>query len=152
LARGRRLDLLLKEVSCLNPNKCYLIIDDVLTHKTGKHIEEVGRYKDHTNNSYTLGHVLVTSHHLSVKGGFPIGLRLYKQLEDKKDPEFSSKIDLAKELIKETISLDLRSRTVVFDRWYFSKELTDFIEGPLKAGWQPAKAIVFLSSTTRGLP
>jgi SRSO17 transposase len=74
-----------------------------------------------------LGHVLVTSHHLSFKGGFPIGLRLYKQLEDKKDPEFSSKIDLAKELVKEAINLDLRSKTVVFDRWYFSKELTDFI-------------------------
>lgn len=130
----RRLGLILKQVSPLNPNKCYLVVDDVLTHKTGKHMEEVGRYKDHTNNSYTLGHVLVTTHHLSAKGHFPIGDSLYKQRANKEDPEFRSKIELAKQLVKEASNLQLPFKTVLFDSWYFCKGLTSFVES-LDKNW-----------------
>lgn len=124
----RHLGLILKEVHPLNPNKCYLVVADVLTHKTGKRMEEVDRYKDHTNNSYTLGHVPVTTHHLSAKGHFPIGYRLYKQRANKEDHEFSSKIELAKRLVEEAVSLQLPFETVLFDCWYFCKELISLVE------------------------
>lgn len=123
----RRLELIKEYVGPLNPIKGTLVIDDTLLEKFGKLIEEVGKFYDHAKKRYVLGHNIVTSQYVTPRGCFPIGLRLYLK-RDKKDPEFKTKIELAKELLEQSIGLGLRFKTVVFDAWFLSKELVKSLE------------------------
>ena len=123
----RRLELIKDYVGPLNPIKGTLVIDDTLLEKFGKQIEEVGKFYDHAKKRYVLGHNLVTGQYVTPRGCFPIGLRLYLK-RDKKDPEFKTKIELAKELVEQAVTLGLRFKTVVFDAWFLSKEFVKSIE------------------------
>ncbi|MFQ5825399.1 MAG: IS701 family transposase, partial [bacterium] len=123
----RRLELIKDYVGPLNAIKGSLVIDDTLLEKFGKQIEEVGKFYDHAKKRYVLGHNLVTSQYVTPRGCFPIGLRLYLK-RDKKDPVFKTKIELAKELVEQAVTLGLRFKTVVFDAWFLSREFVKFIE------------------------
>jgi len=103
-----------------------LAIDDTLIEKTGEKIDEIGKYYDHAEGRYLLGHNLVTSQYVTPRGCFPIGYRLYLK-RDKKDPERRTKIELAKELVKQAVETGLRFGAVVFDAWFLSKDLVRFI-------------------------
>jgi len=128
----RRIELILSRVKVLNPNRCFLVIDDtILEHSnSAKKIEEIGRFYDYTTGKYILGHVIVSAHHVSSLGDFPVDFKLYLK---KENSQFLSKPELAKQLIQEAIELGLPFRTVVFDSWYLSKELSSFIEGKGKS-------------------
>jgi SRSO17 transposase len=59
-----------------------LIIDDTLCEHVGSLFEYVARHYNHSNDSYPLGHNLVTSHYLSGAVRFPLALHLYRRYEE----------------------------------------------------------------------
>lgn len=132
----RRIELILSKVKGLNPNRCYLAIDDTILHhsKGVKKIKQIGKYYDYATGKYVLGHIIVTAHYICPIGHFPIDFKLYL---NKENSDYLGKPQLAKSLIKEAIELGFSFRTVVFDSWYLSKELSTFIEG-LGKSWVSA--------------
>jgi len=125
--------------------KGMLIIDDTLIEKYGKMIEGTGKLWDHSNSRYlTYAHCLVGlcwADHKNLR--YPLRFELYRKEEDvtkelgrlkqegKETNEvipFKTKIQLAKELITWAIEQGIPFSTVVFDSWFFCKELVDFIE------------------------
>lgn len=132
----RRIDLILSKVKGINPNRCYLAIDDVILHHSNdaKKIENIGKFYDYSTGQYVIGHVIVTCHYICPLGHFPIDLKLYLK---KGDPSYLGKPELAKQLIKQAVELGLPFRTIVFDAWYLSKDLSNFIEG-LGKSWVSA--------------
>lgn len=132
----RRIELILSKVKRINPNRCYLVIDDTILHHSddAKKIENIGKFYDYATGRYVLGHVIVTCHYLCPLGHFPVDFELYFK---KGEPNYLGKPELAKQLIKLAIELGLPFRTVVFDAWYLSKDLSNFIEG-LGKSWVSA--------------
>ena len=112
--------------------KGWLVIDDTLTHKTGKAIEAVRIYKDHCENRYVLAHNLVTTLFIKRDGTVhPLHFRLYLKEDycNEKGVPFKTKIDLAKELVEQALGLGLEIEGVLFDNWYASKEFIRFLHG-----------------------
>jgi SRSO17 transposase len=62
----------------------------------------------------------------------PLNLRFYKPEAEficgKNDPDFKSKLDFAMELINEAISTGIPFSHIVFDSWYASCDMIDFID------------------------
>jgi len=63
----------------------------------------------------------------------PLNLRFYKPEAEfvplgENDPDFKSKLDFAMELINETIVIGIPFSHIVFDSWYASCDMIDFIE------------------------
>jgi len=113
------------------------VIDDTLTHKTGKFIEAVGIFKDHCEKRYVLAHNIVTSIFVRRDGTFhPLHFRLYLKEEycKEKGIPFKTKIELAQELVEEALGLGLEIEGVLFDNWYASKEFIGFLRGRT-LGW-----------------
>jgi len=112
--------------------KGWLAIDDTLTHKTGKKIEGVGIYWDHSEKRYVLAHNIVTAEFVNPKGeSHPLDFRLYlkeEQSREKRVP-FKTKIDLAQELVEEALQLGLEIQGALFDNWFASKDFIKFLQG-----------------------
>ncbi|MFQ6010536.1 MAG: IS701 family transposase [Candidatus Aenigmatarchaeota archaeon] len=105
------------------------IIDDTIIEKTGKHIPGIGKYFDHAKGRYVYGHNLVSLHYADRKTNYPIDYRLYVKKDDvTKEQEFKTKIQFAKELVEDGISMGMPVLTYVFDSWYTCNEFTEFIE------------------------
>lgn len=112
--------------------KGWLAIDDTLTHKTGKKIEGVGIYWDHSEKRYVLAHNIVTAEFVNPKGeSHPLDFRLYlkeDQSREKRVP-FKTKIDLAQELVEDALQLGLEIQGALFDNWFASKDFIKFLQG-----------------------
>jgi hypothetical protein len=76
--------------------------------------------------------VAVVSCYANAAKHIPLNLRFYKPEAEficgKNDPDFRSKLDFAKELIDETIVSDIPFSHIVFDSWYASCDMIDFID------------------------
>ncbi len=111
--------------------KGWLAIDDTLTHKTGKKIEGVGIYWDHSEKRYVLAHNIVTAEFVNPKGeSHPLDFRLYlkeEQSREKRVP-FKTKIDLAQELVEDALQLGLEIQGALFDNWFASKDFIKFLQ------------------------
>ena len=111
--------------------KGWLAIDDTLTHKTGKKIEGVGIYWDHSEKRYVLAHNIVTAEFVNPKGeSHPLDFRLYlkeEQSREKRVP-FKTKIDLAQELVDDALQLGLEIQGALFDNWFASKDFIKFLQ------------------------
>jgi SRSO17 transposase len=108
----------------------WLALDDTLTHKTGKKIEGVGVFWDHSEKKYVLGHNIVTVEFVGPKGkSHPLDFRLYLKKGQcrEKAIEFKTKIELAQELIEYALELGLEVQGVLFDSWFASKEFIRFL-------------------------
>lgn len=108
----------------------WLALDDTLTHKTGKKIEGVGIFWDHSEKRYILGHNIVAAQFIGRKGkSHPLDFRLYVKKEQcrEKGTQFKTKIELAQELIEYAIELGLEVQGVLFDSWFASKEFIKFL-------------------------
>lgn len=92
-----------------------LLIDDSLSKKTGKHIEETQYHKDHSNNSFVFGHQIVTAMIMC----FGLLLPLFPKLYSKKT---QSKIELAKQIIEYATS-KIRISQVIIDSWYVCNDI-----------------------------
>ena len=99
----------------LGREKASLIIDDSLSKKTGKHIEETQYHKDHSGNGYVFGHQIVTALVKAGEKAFPLFPKLYSK-------KTQSKIEFAKDIIVFAVE-KLRLKEVIMDSWYMSVEL-----------------------------
>jgi hypothetical protein len=123
-----RIDMLTSEGTLAG--KGWLLIDDTLTHKTGKEIEAVGIFWDHCEKRHVLAHNIVTMEFVTPKGEtYPLDFRLYmkEDLCRQKKIQFKTKIDLARELIEYALGLGMEIQGVLFDSWYASKEFIGFL-------------------------
>lgn len=127
-----RKNLAQQELKAKNVTHGVLILDDDLNHKTGEHMEGVNIHFDHAEGKTTLGHQLVTTHLSAGKYSIPIDFELYQRNEGQ--PEFKSKIEIAKELIAKAVADGFCFDSVVMDVWYFNYDLTSYIEG-LRKDW-----------------
>lgn len=61
----------------------------------------------------------------------PLDVKFYKTQDEfilgKEDPEFKSKLSLAKELIEDAASKQIPFKYILFDSWYASRDMLDFI-------------------------
>lgn len=113
-------------------DKGMLIIDDTLIEKYGKLMEAAGKLYDHSQGRYLeFAHCLVglcwADHK---KRRYPLRFEVYRKKKDcqKEGLKFKTKIKLALELIDWAVRQGISFQTVVFDSWFFCKELVDHIE------------------------
>ncbi len=71
--------------------------------------------------------VAVASCFVSNAKHFPLNFKPYIPIEGAAPKTFKSKIDLAKDLILDAINKQIAFSTIVFDAWYTSSELIEFI-------------------------
>jgi len=118
----KRIRLILKKVKGVSPRKCTLAIDDtLLEHESDTSMKQIALFRDPSSGNYEHGHIIVTTHLMTPLGQFPISFRLYY-------PKGRiSKITLAKWLVRAALRYGLPFGTVVFDAWYLSSELTEFL-------------------------
>jgi SRSO17 transposase len=86
--------------------------------------------EDHPVNA----HVTVFSAFAHPQRKFPVSFKLYLPAESlplgTADPQFKTKIELAKTTVKEAIASKITFSDVVFDSWYFSEDFVSFLESP----------------------
>lgn len=104
------------------------VIDDTIAHKTGKQIEAVDWFWDHSNHTYTLGHQVVSSQFVTGDFHVPLDYRLYRKEEDVGKEHFKSKLDLAVELIDQAVEANIPFRCVAGDSWYFCEKIIKHLE------------------------
>ena len=92
-----------------------MLIDDSISKKTGKHIEEAQYHKDHASNGYVFGHQIVTALIMCLGLILPLFPKLYSK-------KTQSKIELAKQLI-EFASAKIKISQVIIDSWYVCNEI-----------------------------
>jgi len=80
-----RIRLLRQKLLPAQPTRGYLIIDDTLAHKTGKHMPGVGKFFDHSKHCYTLAQDVLTTFLVLGDAHFPVDLSLYYQFRAKKE-------------------------------------------------------------------
>lgn len=105
-----------------------LVIDDTFSEKTGKHIEGVGKYWDHSQNKYILAHNVITTYYVTREFSVVLDSAIYRKKEDCSPGEFRTKVEIARELISKAASYGLPITRVVFDSWYATRELIEHIE------------------------
>lgn len=111
--------------------KGWLAIDDTLTHKTGKKMEGVGIFWDHSEKRYVLAHNIVTTEFVNLKGdSHPLDFRLYlkEELCSEKGIPFKTKIELAQEMVEDALQHGLDIQGALFDNWFASKDFIKFLQ------------------------
>jgi hypothetical protein len=111
--------------------KGMLIIDDTIIEKFGKLMEAAGKLWDHSKGRYLpYAHCLVGlvwADHKKLR--YPLRFELYQKKEDcPEGTPFKTKIEFAIELIDWAVAQGIPFSTVVFDSWFFCKEVCDHIE------------------------
>lgn len=126
----RRLELFQRNPAAAWKSYGIMSIDDVLIEKTGSHISGVGKFFNHSEGRYCLGHNLVTSHYADNEKHYPIDYRLYLKEDSVESEEwgFKTKIVLACELVKDAVKRRVPVETFVFDSWFMCDALTRCIE------------------------
>jgi hypothetical protein len=105
----------------------YVLLDDTINQKTGKHMQDVGYHYDSKIGKAVLGHDIVTTHYVSGSADYPLNLSLYVKKEtcQQKKTEFKTKIQLAVEQINAfTPPEDVRIM-LDFDCWFFCRQIVD---------------------------
>ena len=92
-----------------------LLIDDSISKKTGKQIEEAQYHKDHAGNGYVFGHQIVTALIICMGLLLPLFPKLYSK-------KTLSKIELAKQII-EYASSRIKISQVIIDSWYVCNDI-----------------------------
>ena len=79
----------------------YLLVDDTINRKTGKHMQEAGYHYDSAEGKAVWGHDIVTTHYVNGETEYPVRLSLYVKKEtcQKEQRVFKTKIQLAFEQI-----------------------------------------------------
>lgn len=110
-----------------------LILDDTLIEKYGKVMEGTGKLWDHAKSRW-LDHAhnlvgLTYGDHKAIR--YPLQFALYRKEEDclKEGLAFKTKITIGKALIDWATAQGILYQTVVFDSWFFCREMADHIEG-----------------------
>lgn len=103
-----------------------LSIDDTGCKKWGQHFQSVAIQHYPTEDIITNCNIVVFSAYCDTKKSYPINLKPYIPKNDplisSYETSFKSKIELATELVEDTISKGISFSYVVFDNWYFSND------------------------------
>jgi len=112
----------------------YLIIDDTINCKTGKHMEEAGYHFDSAQGKPVWGHDIVTTHYVNGEIEYPVRLNLYVKKEtcQKEQRIFKTKIQLAVEQIEAFTPPPTTKVIVPFDSWFFCRQI---VEAVAARGW-----------------
>lgn len=97
-------------------SKVYLLLDDTLVERNGKHIEQTQKHFDHNSNNYIQGHQFFTAILCTPFLQLPIFPELYSKKTD-------SKIKMAQNLVDKLDKYKIKLHTVLFDSWYSDKNL-----------------------------
>ena len=105
-----------------------LILDDSFIEKTGKSMDGVGYLYDHSKKKSILCHDIVSTLYINGNRRVPLYFNPYlkKEVAEELDIWFKTRIEIAIELLKKSF-LWVKPRVVVFDEWYMSKELLEFL-------------------------
>jgi len=107
-------------------SKVYLIFDDTLVERLGKHVEENQYHHDHSTDIDVKGHQFFTSILYTPFLQLPLFPELYSKNTD-------SKIELAKDLIDKIKDSSIKINTVLFDSWYSDEKIINKCKKLLKA-------------------
>jgi len=112
----------------------YLLVDDTINRKTGKHMEEAGYHFDSAQGKAVWGHDIVTTHYVNGETEYPVRLSLYVKKETcrKEQRVFKTKIQLAIEQIDAFTPPAGTNVVVAFDSWFFCRQI---VEAVAAKGW-----------------
>jgi hypothetical protein len=112
----------------------YLLVDDTINRKTGKHMEEAGYHFDSAQGKAVWGHDIVTTHYVNGETEYPVRLSLYvkKKTCQKEQRVFKTKIQLANEQIEAFMPPAGTNVVVAFDSWFFCRQI---VEAVAAKGW-----------------
>jgi SRSO17 transposase len=103
-----------------------LVVDDTISHKTGKHMEGVDIHYDHSEGRCVLGHQLVTSDLVIGGLSLPLDFELYRR--DEGQPDFKTKQELFRILVRRAAEDEVPFTCVVTDTWYFNRRNMKCVE------------------------
>ena len=119
----RKVDLFIDSLRLKENNKMLLIIDDTYNEKEGKQTEGVGKFYDHSKESYIWGNNFVTSVIQSKVLFIPHKAKMYLK-DNYENGNFQTKMEIAfEEIIKPLVIPKSISLFIVFDSWWFSSDL-----------------------------
>lgn len=108
---ARRLELIKRR---FKPRKSgLLIVDDSLSHKTGKSMEGADWHHDTLTNRVEFGHSIVTSHYTDNTVSYPLFHDVYTKEK--------TKLELALDQVKRAKEAGFDVETAVIDSWYFGR-------------------------------
>ena len=125
----KRLELLQQKKKTQYKPHGIIALDDSLLHKTGENIEGVEIFYDHSSGEYMLGHNIVTAHYIDDQTNYPVDYRLYhkKGGEWAERAGFKTKIELAMELIRYCIEMEIPVKIFEFDSWFLCREIAELL-------------------------
>jgi hypothetical protein len=105
-----------------------LALDDMLIEKSGKLMDGVGYLLDHCSGRTILCHDVVSTFYQHGKQRVPLHVQPYvkKDVADRLDLWFKTRIQIAVDLLRLSLS-QVYPEAVVFDAWYMSKDVLDFL-------------------------
>jgi hypothetical protein len=105
-----------------------LSLDDTLIEKTGKEMGGVGYLYDSVQKKNILCHDIVSTFYRSSTEQLPLYFKPYvkKEVADTTGLWFRTKIQIALDLLRQSLA-QVTPAAIVFDEWYMSQEVTEFI-------------------------
>jgi len=105
-----------------------LSLDDTLIEKTGKMMAGVGYLYDSSQKKNVLCHDIVSTFYRSSTEQLPLYFEPYvkKEVTETTGLWFRTKIQIALDLLRHSLA-QVTPAAVVFDEWYMSQEVTEFI-------------------------
>jgi SRSO17 transposase len=124
----RRLNALRLQQALSQRKGGVLIVDDTIIEKSGGHMDGVGFLFDHCKGKNVRCHDIVSTFYHTGNLHIPLYLTPYVKKEHATDMDiwFKTKIQLALDLLRRSL-MQISPDVVVFDAWYMSKELVDFV-------------------------
>jgi len=124
---AKRLALVKEKLQVPEGSTGFLLIDDTINRKTGKHMEEAGYHFDSTEGKAVWGHDVVTTHYVNGDVEYPVRLSLYVKKKTclKNARAFKTKIQLACEQIEAFTPIAGTKTIVAFDSWFFCHQITE---------------------------
>jgi SRSO17 transposase len=107
-----------------------LIVDDTIIEKSGKQMDGVGFLFDHCKGKSVRCHDIVSTFYHNGEMHVPLYFTPYVKEEHAAELDiwFKTKIQIALDLLRKSLT-QVSPEVVVFDAWYMSKELVDFVNG-----------------------
>jgi SRSO17 transposase len=105
-----------------------LSLDDTLIEKTGKAMDGVGYLYDSSQKRDILCHDIVSTFYRTDAEQLPLYFEPYvkKEVAESTDLWFRTKIQIALDLLRQSLA-QVHPAAIVFDEWYMSQEITEFI-------------------------
>ena len=124
----RRLNMLRLKHILPRRNGGVLVLDDTIIEKSGKSMDGVGFLYDHSKGKSVRCHDIVSTFYHDGEVHVPLYFTPYVKEEHatQLDIWFKTKIQLALDLIRKSL-MQITPEVVVFDAWYMSREILDFL-------------------------